>query len=335
MSTGIFDSVQHAFHFDSLVWHGPIALYLFLLGLSAGAAMLAVVLKRWILPRNNETLNNRASENGLIRATAIIAPASILLSLVILIQHLTMPLTFWRLIIYYNFTSVMSIGVMLLQLYSVVLALWMALLFRHELDQLIDRWMPGRIKNIYPRVMQSVAKFENTLEWLLLGIAISLGAYTGFLLAELKTYPLLNNPILPLLFFFSGLSSGVAGVMLLGVTVFKARLDAASTHWLHKLERPVILCEALALAALFSLLFYIGGRSEVAALAAIGGGFWSGVFWLGIVGLGLLTPLMLQTFTPAEARQRVSFVVLLTSCSLSGVLMLRYFILYAGQMTVY
>ena len=35
-----------AFHFDSLVWDGPIAIYLFLLGISAGSATLSVLLRR-------------------------------------------------------------------------------------------------------------------------------------------------------------------------------------------------------------------------------------------------------------------------------------------------
>jgi len=35
--------LHDAFHFPSLVWDWPIAIYLFLLGISAGASLLAVV----------------------------------------------------------------------------------------------------------------------------------------------------------------------------------------------------------------------------------------------------------------------------------------------------
>jgi protein NrfD len=42
----------------------------------------------------------------------------------------------------------------------------------------------------------------------MLVLAVLLGAYTGFLLSALKSYPFLNNPILPVLFLFSGISSG-------------------------------------------------------------------------------------------------------------------------------
>lgn len=44
----------------------------------------------------------------------------------------------------------------------------------------------------------------------MLVLAVLLGAYTGFLLSALKSYPFLNNPILPVLFLFSGISSGAA-----------------------------------------------------------------------------------------------------------------------------
>lgn len=35
-----------AFHFESLVWDWPIAIYLFLIGISAGLVTLAVMLRR-------------------------------------------------------------------------------------------------------------------------------------------------------------------------------------------------------------------------------------------------------------------------------------------------
>ena len=37
-------TMQAAFHFPSLVWDWPIAIYLFLLGISAGATSLSVLL---------------------------------------------------------------------------------------------------------------------------------------------------------------------------------------------------------------------------------------------------------------------------------------------------
>lgn len=43
---------------------------------------------------------------------------------------------------HYSFTSVMSMGVMLFQLYMVVLVLWLAKIFEQDLLALQQRWLP-------------------------------------------------------------------------------------------------------------------------------------------------------------------------------------------------
>lgn len=43
---------------------------------------------------------------------------------------------------HYSFTSVMSMGVMLFQLYMVVLVLWLAKIFEKEVIALQQRWLP-------------------------------------------------------------------------------------------------------------------------------------------------------------------------------------------------
>ena len=75
------------FHFPSLVWDHTIAVYLFLLGISAGTAMLAVLLKR-------SGIIARAEESNVIKVSALLAPITIIVGLVILIFHLTKPWTF-------------------------------------------------------------------------------------------------------------------------------------------------------------------------------------------------------------------------------------------------
>jgi len=325
------DILNGAFHFESLVWHGPIAAYLFLLGLSAGATLIGLLLKRRVI-------QGPAWKNGFIKAVAVIAPIGIVVSLLILILHLTKPLAFWKLMIYYNVTSVMSVGVMMFQLYTAVLFVWLALVFADPINQFLDLGLQGRLRWLarpIDRCVSFLSRFELSIEWVLALLAAALGAYTGFLLSVLKTYPLLNNPWLPLLFFFSGLSSGVAGTLLLGVIGFKESGDSPSAHWAHAFEKPIIFGELVVLGIFFGWLFLSGGRAEVAALAAITSGFWAVVFWVGVVFVGLLLPLALQTILPAKWQHSVTFIVVLTSSSLLGVVSLRYFILYAGQMTVY
>lgn len=312
-----------AFHFPSLVWDWPIAIYLFLLGISAGATSLSVLLRR----------KGAGSESGIIKATALLAPLCVMLGLLILIFHLARPWTFWKLMFHYQFDSVMSMGVMLFQLYMAVLFAWLGVVFRDEIEALRGRLFKQKFAFV-DGLIGLLARVERLLAPLLLLLAVLLGAYTGFLLSALKTYPLLNNPVLPVLFLVSGIGSGIAATILLAVTLFKEDHHSVGVHFVHRFERPLLAVEILLLICFFTGLYFGGGQKEVAMWAAIGGGFWSQVFWVGVVGIGMLLPQLLGLLTPAPLRERRGHLVLVCSLTLLGVLLLRYFVLYAGQMTV-
>lgn len=124
-----------AFHFESLVWDWPIAIYLFLIGISAGLVTLSILLRRYHPEAGG-------ADSTLLRTTLVVGPGAIILGLLILIFHLTRPWTFWKLMFHYSFTSVMSMGVLLFQLYMVVLILWLAIIFQKEVMALQQRWFP-------------------------------------------------------------------------------------------------------------------------------------------------------------------------------------------------
>lgn len=56
-----------AFHFESLVWDWPIAIYLFLIGISAGLVTLAVLLRRFYPQAGG-------ADSTLLRTTLIVGP---------------------------------------------------------------------------------------------------------------------------------------------------------------------------------------------------------------------------------------------------------------------
>ena len=312
--------LHDAFHFSSLVWDWPIAIYLFLLGISAGATTLSVLLRR----------KGAGSESGIIKATAILAPVSVVLGLLILIFHLARPWTFWKLMFHYQFDSVMSMGVMLFQLYMVVLVLWLAKIFEKEVIALQQRFVPRL--TIVSKLLTLITPFHRALETLMLVLAVLLGAYTGFLLSALKSYPFLNNPILPVLFLFSGISSGAAVALIAMALRHRNNPHSTEAHFVHRMEVPVVWLEIFLLAAFFVGLA-LGDDGKMRALAAaLGGGFWTWWFWLGVAGLGLILPMLLK---PWANRSSTFHGVLAVCCaSLTGVLLLRFFILYAGQLTV-
>lgn len=160
-----------AFHFESLVWDWPIAIYLFLIGISAGLVTLAVLLRR-VYPQAG------GADSTLLRTTLIVGPGAVILGLLILVFHLTRPWTFWKLMFHYSFTSVMSMGVMLFQLYMVVLVLWLAKIFEHDLLALQQRWLPKL--GIVQKVLSLLAPVHRGLETLMLVLAVLLGLIPAF-----------------------------------------------------------------------------------------------------------------------------------------------------------
>ncbi|MDU5731154.1 MAG: cytochrome c nitrite reductase subunit NrfD [Citrobacter freundii] len=304
-----------AFHFESLVWDWPIAIYLFLIGISAGLVTLAILLRRFHPEAGG-------SDSTLLRTTLVLGPGAIILGLLILVFHLTRPWTFWKLMFHYSFTSVMSMGVMLFQLYMVVLVLWLAKIFEKEVIGL----------TIVSKLLTLITPFHRALETLMLVLAVLLGAYTGFLLSALKSYPFLNNPILPVLFLFSGISSGAAVALIAMALRHRSNPHSTEAHFVHRMEVPVVWLEIFLLAAFFVGLA-LGDDGKMRALAAaLGGGFWTWWFWLGVVGLGLILPMLLKPW--ANRSSTFHGVLAVCGASLTGVLLLRFFILYAGQLTV-
>lgn len=314
--------MSSAFHFDSLVWDWIIAIYLFLAGMSAGAVLVGLYLKR-------KVIEGDPADSGILKAIAWLAPFGIIVGLIILIFHLTKPFDFWKIMIHFNITSVMSMGVILFQVYMVVLFVWIGIIFRETIMKLF-----GSKFSLVNTILLKFKNIENGIELFLGFLAIALAAYTGFLLSALKTYPMLNNPVLPILFLFSSLSSGAAASLLFGILVFKEDAHSRSVAWVHSFERPVVLFELFVIVTFFTGLIFAGGQHEVAAWNAIGGGFWSNWFWFGVIGIGMLLPLALNYFSPAKTKYKHGFILIVTGLSLIGVLMLRTFVLYAGQMTI-
>ncbi|MCH5050390.1 cytochrome c nitrite reductase subunit NrfD [Pectobacterium aquaticum] len=312
-----------AFHFASLVWDWPIAIYLFLVGISAGLVTLSALLRRY-------HPEQATADSTLMRTTLILAPCTIILGLLILVFHLTRPWTFWKLMFHYSFTSVMSVGVMLFQVYMAALAVWLVNIFSEQVIVLQQRWLPKLV--MLPKVLGWLAPMQKSLDIVMLLLAVMLGAYTGFLLSALKTYPLLNNPILPALFLFSGVSSGAAVALIAMACRYRRNPHSEEAHFVHRVETPVVWLEIFLLFAFFIGLALGDDGKQRALVAAVGGGFWAVWFWLGVVGIGLILPLLLKSW--ANRQHSPYGVLAVCGMSLVGVLLLRFFILYAGQLTV-
>ncbi|QIW16268.1 cytochrome c nitrite reductase subunit NrfD [Pasteurellaceae bacterium RH1A] len=313
------------FQSPMLVWNWTVAIYLFLLGISSGATLIAVLFKR-------SSQKEDLKQSFLVRSAVVIAPISLTLGLIILIFHLTMPWRFWFLMFNYQPKSIMSFGVMMFQIYMGLLALWFLIIYQDWVAKMVRRYVPALAK-VVKWVTDLSEKFENIIELLLIFFAVALGAYTGFLISVLISYPMLNNPVLPILFLASGTSSGI-GALLIAVLVFgKLSTHSREVHFLHRFETPTMLIELFLIFAFCLGLWYGGGQKTASLLNALNS-VWGYVFYIGILGIGLLLPLIANALAPYRLKHSKGFIVILALCGLFGVMCLRFFILYAGQMTL-
>ena len=282
------------------VWGAPIAWYLFLAGLGAGAYITSAFL-RW---RHPEAC-------GMRLAGHVIAPIAVAIGLVLLMVDaeagLHNPLRFALLLS--NFGSVMTWGVVFLSVFMAVALITAAL-------DLMKKKVPG---------------------WLEMAgavVALCVAAYTGALLGVCNTYPLWNNALLPVLFTVSALSAGAASVLLAAVVRHADEFNKAGV--LKKFHFCLPIIEMLLVASLCFITAFnsTAGFESVASLVT---GEWAVWFWLGLVFVGLILPTVLETwllfFTSKEFEEsrKAHWISFASDAGvLVGGFMLRYLVVMAA-----
>lgn len=241
------------------VWGVPIAMYLFLAGLGGGA-FITSAFAQWKYP-----------ESTTVRKIGrFIAPIVVAIGLVLLMVDAKggfySPLKFALLL--HNPFSVMTWGVVFLAIFEVV-ALIVAImeLKKHP----VPRW----------------------LNWTGVAFGLAVGIYTGVLLGVVKTFPLWNNPLLPILFLVSALSTGAAAVMLGALIVCPK--EFAPMEALKKTHFCLPVLEVLLVAALLFIVNYVSEPAAATVQSLICGKF-ALVFWLGFALVGLIGPTCIEAW---------------------------------------
>ncbi|MCZ4337336.1 NrfD/PsrC family molybdoenzyme membrane anchor subunit [Shewanella colwelliana] len=299
---------------DGIAWPWPIAVYLFFAGISGGALSVALFIRFY----KKQTVNT-----PFLKASALVSFVTIALGMLCLVLDLTNPLFFWRILVYYNLNSVMSVGVIALSAYIPLVALIALFALEDEIKQipLLHPLLP---------IIDKLRGVRRPSEILVLVLALSVCAYTGFLISALIRFPIINTSVLPALFVASGLSAGAAAAKMLAVGMFKEDLHSQDMKILHGAEWPIMLAEALFLFMIIMSLM-TGNAGAQSAFEAFHSGTWSMVFWLGVVGLGFGGPLLLNFATGKQFSHSAKAFYLSGLCAVSGMMCLRMFILYAGQ----
>lgn len=293
-----------------MTWDWPIAIYLFLGGLGAGA-LLSSVAAEWL---------GRRRQAGLAKAGALISGPVVLIGCVLLVFDLGAGLAEpWRLINLYispNPASPMTWGVFILTIFVPV-----ALLY--GIGYLDERHL-GRLGHL----ATWSTRHRTALGIVGVLLAVATAVYTGVLLAVVPGVPLLGTPILPVLFLVSALSTGLAA-SLLGAHLVAGETSAETEDGLARLHVVLIVAE------LGVLLAWLGSiaASSTAGSRSVGllmfGGSMAAMFWLGVVAVGLVGPALLFL---ADGRRRWTNALTTAGDTgvLAGGLLLRYLVLAAA-----
>lgn len=276
------------------IWGIPIILYLFLAGLGGGAFITSAIVT-WKHPQAVA-----ARKTG-----RFIAPIVVAIGLVLLMfdaqagfHH---PLRFALLI--NNTGSVMTWGVYFLSIFEVI-ALVVALLEILKKD--VPRWLD---------VLGSI-------------FAVCVGAYTGCLLGVVKTFPLWNNSILPILFLVSAVSTGIAAVMI--AEYVRDPYEAETLTAVTNLHYWLPIAEIVLVAAMLFIVNTSDAQAHATVMSLLTGQF-AFAFWVGFILIGLVIPAIIETYAKVKGKENPQFA---NVCSEAGVLiggfLLRYLVVSAA-----
>ena len=296
------------------VWHGEVAVYLFLGGLVAGLMILAGLALR-LGPDTHRS-----------RAAALLpwaAPVLLSVGMFFLWLDLENPFNAFRFYLVFRPASPMSWGSwILLAIYpaSVLLA-WASTPadVRRRARAAIETRAP-RLGPILVHVEQWIDARRSNIATVNVLLGAGLGVYTGLLLGTMAARPMWNSAILGPLFLTSGLSTGAAFALLM-------RVDDGERRLLGRLDMGLIAVE-LVLIAVWLMGLSTAGASGQAALATILGGPYTAAFWTLVVALGLVTPFVAEGL---EARHGIPTGRFAAVLVLLGGFALRWILVYAGQ----
>lgn len=288
------------------VWSGIIACYLFLGGLGGGAFATGAALAL----RHPEAV-------GMRKRAHVIGFLTVLVGLVLLLfdakAGFLNPLRF--VFVLGNFGSVMTWGV-------VFLAAFLIVSFVAFLLDALD--YAGKAHIAVPKWLDVVGG--------ILGMCVAI--YTGCLLGVCKTFPLWNNALLPILFFVSAMSTGMASVLLAAVFHHPDEFNKMGT--LKKIHYVFPVIETMLVVSLLAITSTVN-EAGAASVAALVSGKYAVLFWVLFVGVGLVVPIATETrliFFSTEEFEESKFAHGLSAASdiavLVGGFMLRLLILIAA-----
>lgn len=323
-----------------LVWSVVIVVYPFITGLVAGAFILASLVR---------VFNVKALEPS-YRLSLLTALAFLLVAPLPLLVHLGQPFRCYEVMMTPHLTSPMAIFGFVYAWYLMAVLL-LELWFDYRKDfviwaenskgllRLLYRCLTLGISDTSEKALALDHKMSRIITVIGIPSAFLLHGYVGFIFGSVKANPWWGNVLMPIIFIFSAMVSGIAMVLILYVVVSKIRKLPVDINCLATIGK-FLLCALLLDAAIESLdwihrLYEAEESIDVLVLLAKGKLFYS--FVLLQVVMGTLIPLILLSFlvgmgTRLKEGMRVAGFVASAAMIVVGVFAMRWNVVIGGQL---
>ncbi|MFC1815756.1 NrfD/PsrC family molybdoenzyme membrane anchor subunit [Thermodesulfobacteriota bacterium] len=245
------------------------------------------------------------------RVGAAVGTGLVLIDAVLLLSDLGTRANFYRL--FSNPSSWMSRGACILTVFIVFSLGYSLSAFN------LFAWLPWSNATAVGKAIGAIAAI----------FSVMVVVYTGFLLGVVKRVPLWNTPALPLLFFFSGLGTGIAILLLIAPfsRVILGPEIVAAFHALMIVEIVTIVMQLLMLGAYLEIAIR-GGVSVAESVRLLK----TPLFIVGVIIVGLMMPLALLSYGFAVSAVSILSIAAGTAgiLLLIGGILLRYTIIRAA-----
>ena len=347
MDMSIIEMLREALHKVSgfiypneleLQWSVLIVLYPYITGLVAGAFVLASL----------ERVFDVKAIKPIYRLSLLVALAFLLIAPLPLNVHLGHPERGFEIFLTPHTSSAMAMfGFVYLWYLMVVLLMEVWLDYRKEIVEWSrsETFWPKRlfykaltlgVDNISPRSLEIDDKIGRILTVVGLPSALLLHGYVGFIFGSIKANPWWSTPLMPVIFIFSAMASGIAGVMLvymLACWVRNVKIDMPCLDTIGKfLLTAIIVAFSLEMLESIQTIYEAEEHFDIISLLVEGKLFVSMIL-IQII-MGSLTPIFLLglvQMVELSEKARKFFYALSGVLCLIGILAMRWNVGTGGQ----
>ncbi|MFA6319206.1 MAG: NrfD/PsrC family molybdoenzyme membrane anchor subunit [Elusimicrobiota bacterium] len=322
-----------------LQWSILIVLYPYITGLVAGAFILASL----------ERVFNVEAVKPTYRLALLTALAFLIVAPLPLNLHLGHPERAFNILFTPNPSSAMAMfGFVYLWYLMAVLLLEVWLDYRKDIvewsksdpipfKRFLYKIGSFGVDNVSPRSLEIDDKLGKALTIIGLPSAVLLHGYVGFIFGSIKANPWWSTPLMPVIFLFSAMASGIAAVLLLYMVSSAVRRKPVSMACLDTIGKyfltAIILAFSLEILETLQKAYEAEEHFDILSLMVEGRLFVSMVLIQGV--LGALAPMALLSsalaFRPRESVRKAFYAV--SAClSLIGIFAMRWNVVMGGQL---